>query len=91
MTKENKKALDLYKVWVTKFHFYEGLSQEEWKNLQTGQGLEELMKEWKKIHPDPAAALDWAHNYVCTLVEEGRESELPKDIRELVKNWNLHK
>lgn len=92
MTEEIRKALDLYKVWVTKFHFHQGMTQEDWTQFMTGEGLDEeetkFAEEWKQIYSDPTAALNQAHNYVYTLISEGRESELPEDIRELINQWN---
>lgn len=92
MTEEIRKALDLYKIWVKKFHFQEGLTSEDWQQFMTGEGLDteetKLAEEWKQIYSDPSAALNRAHNYVYTLISEGRESELPDDIRELIDKWN---
>lgn len=92
MTEEIRQALDLYKVWVTKFHFHQGMTQEDWIQFMTGEGLDSeetrLAEEWKQIYSDPSAALNRAHNYIYTLVSQGRESELPEDIQELIREWN---
>lgn len=92
MTEEIRQALDLYKVWVTKFHFHQGMTQEDWNQFMTGEGLDseetKFAEEWKQIYSDPSAALNRAHNYIYTLVSEGRESELPADIQELIREWN---
>ena len=40
MTEQIRKALDLYKVWVTKFHFHEGMTQEDWIQFYTGEGMD---------------------------------------------------
>lgn len=92
MTDEIRKALDLYKVWVTKFHFFKGITSEDWTEFTTGEGLsaEEKLQaeEWDLVYSDPAAELNRAHHYIYTLIEQGRESELPEDIRELIDKWN---
>lgn len=92
MTEEIRQALDLYKIWVTKFHFQEGLTSEDWNQFMTGEGLDSeeirFAEEWKQIYSDPSASLNRAHNYIYTLVSEGRESELPTDIQELIREWN---
>ena len=92
MTKEMTQALELYKAWVTKFHFHQGMTQEDWTQFMTGEGLDpeetKLAEEWKQIYSDPSAALNRAHNYIYTLVSQGRESELPEDIQELIREWN---
>lgn len=92
MTEEIRQALDLYKQWVTKFHFHQELTAEDWNQFMTGEGLDteeiQFAKEWETNYDDPAAALNRAHNYVYTLISEGREAELPEDIRELIDKWN---
>ena len=92
MTEEIRQALDLYKIWVTKFHFHQGMTPEDWNQFMTGEGLDseetQLAEEWKQIYSDPSATLNRAHNYIYTLVSEGRESELPEDIQELIREWN---
>ena len=89
---ELESALELYKLWVKKFHFQEGLTPEDWTQFMTGEGLDtnetKLAKEWEQIYSDPSAMLNRAHNYIYTLISEGRESELPDDIRELINRWN---
>lgn len=94
MTEELRQALDLYKIWVDKFHFHQELTQEDWYRLQTRENLSEeairLVEEWDAAYSNPVAALNRAHNYIYTLIEEGRESELPEDIRELINQWNNH-
>ena len=94
MTEEIRKALNLYKVWVQKFHFFGDMTSEDWTQFQTGEGLDEdetkFAKEWSEIYSDPSAALNRAHNYIYTLISEGRESELPDDIRELINEWNSY-
>lgn len=92
MTEEIRQALDLYKIWVTKFHFQQGLTAEDWIQFQTEEGLDpeetKFAEEWKQIYSNPSAALNCAHNYIYTLISEGREAELPEDIRELIDKWN---
>lgn len=92
MTEQIRKALDLYKVWVTKFHFHEGMTQEDWIQFYTGEGMDteetKFAEEWKQIYSDPTAELNRAHNYIYTLISQGRESELPEDIQELIREWN---
>ena len=92
MTEEIRQALALYKIWVTKFHFHQGMTAEDWNQFMTGEGLDseetQLTEEWKQIYSDPSATLNRAHNYLNTLVSEGRESELPEDIQELIREWN---
>ncbi len=92
MTEQLRAALNLYKDWVKKFHFQIGLTSEDWTQFMTGEGLDtgetKLAEEWKQIYSDPSAVLNRAHNYIYTLISEGRESELPDDIRELIDEWN---
>ncbi len=92
MTEEIAQALELYKTWVTKFHFHQGLTEEDWQQFYTGKDLDEeetkLVEEWKQIYADPTAELNRAHNYIYTLISEGREAELPEDIRQLIDQWN---
>lgn len=92
MTEELRQALDLYKVWVSRFHFFRGLTAESWYNFYTGENLtpeeKTLVAQWEQFYSDPLAALNLAHNYVYTLIEENRESELPEDIRQLIDEWN---
>ena len=92
MTEEIRRALDLYKEWVTKFHFFNGITAEDWTEFTTGRGLsaEEKLQaeEWEVLYSNPAAELNRAHHYIYTLIEEGRESELPDDIRDLIDEWN---
>ena len=92
MAEEIRKALGLYKIWVKKFHFQEGLTSEDWTQFMTGEGLDseetKFAAEWEQIYSDPAATLNRAHNYIYTLISEGREAELPEDIRELIDKWN---
>ena len=94
MTEEIRRALDLYKIWVKKFHFHTDMTSEDWTQLQTGEGMDEeetkFAEEWSEIYSDPAAVLNRAHNYIYTLISEGRESELPDDIRELINEWNSY-
>jgi hypothetical protein len=89
-----EQRLKLYKEWVTRFHFFQGLTHENWIQFQTGEGLSEedskLVREWEQIYSDPFAELNEAHYYIYTLIEQGRESELPEDIRELINQWNNH-
>ena len=92
MTEEMRRALDLYKIWVTKFHFHQGMTQEDWIQFQTGEGMDadetKFAEEWKQIYSDPTAELNRAHNYISTLISQNRESELPEDIQQLIKQWN---
>ena len=92
MTEEIRKALDLYKIWVNKFHFQQGITADDWHEFTTGKGLsaeEKLqVEEWELLYSDPTLELNRAHNYIYTLVSEGRESELPDDIRDLIDEWN---
>lgn len=95
MTEEIAQALELYKIWVTKFHFHEGITKEDWQQFYTSEGLDEeetkLVEEWKQIYADPSAELNLAHNYIYTLINEGRKSELPEDIKQLIDQWNNQK
>jgi hypothetical protein len=68
------------------------MTSEDWTQFMTGEGLDseetKFAEEWKQIYSDSAAALNRAHNYIYTLISEGREAELPEDIRELIDKWN---
>jgi hypothetical protein len=92
MTEELRQALDLYKIWVTRFHFFKDLTAESWYNFYIGENLsteeKTLIAQWEQSYSDPLAALNRAHNYIYTLIEENRESELPEDIRQLIDEWN---
>ena len=90
--KELSKALELYKAWVLKFHFHEGLTNTEWDRLISKENLttadQKVLAEWEESCNDPQSTLNQAANYVNSLVEEGRVSELPEDIQDLIKRWN---
>ena len=95
MTDQVKRAfessLGLYIDVVTQFHFWEGLTQEQWIESLDGEngkeGLTDLEKElvqgWDSLYNDPSDPLNLIHNYLYTLIETGNLDRLSTELRDI--------
>jgi hypothetical protein len=91
MTDQVKRAfessLGLYIDVVTQFHFWEGLTQEQWIRLYNREGLTDLEKElvqgWDRLYNDPSDPLNLIHNYLSTLIETGNLDRLSTELQDI--------
>lgn len=91
MTDQVKRAfessLGLYIDVVTQFHFWDGLTQEQWIRLYNREGLTDLEKElvqgWDSLYNDPSDPLNLIHNYLYTLIETGNLDRLSTELQDI--------
>lgn len=69
---------------------YNTLTVEEWNELYNNLGAD-LTKDWNAQYSDVESEAVKAYNTMYTYVVEGRVSELPANIQQLIKDWNLIK